>query len=73
MTDPQISHSAAGEKEEAELRVRRESRRQWIAGLAITLTALVCLFGFWRLSPGTTFVVSLIALAGLIFFFWYHR
>jgi hypothetical protein len=47
-----------------------ESRRQWISGLAITITALVCLFGFWRLSPGVTFVIATSALVALIFFFW---
>jgi hypothetical protein len=47
-----------------------ESGRRWISGLAITITALVCLFGFWRLSPGVTFVIALSALVALIFFFW---
>lgn len=47
-----------------------ETRRQWISGLAITLTALVCLFGFWRLSPGATFVVASVALVALVGFFW---
>ena len=49
---------------------REESKRQWIFGLAITITALVSLFGFWRLSPGLTFVIASIALCALIVFFW---
>ena len=45
--------------------------RQWISGLAISITAIVFLFGFWRLSQGATFVVAAISLAALMFFFWY--
>jgi hypothetical protein len=47
-----------------------EARREWISGLAITLTALVCLFGFWRLSPGVTLIIASCALVSLIGFFW---
>jgi hypothetical protein len=44
--------------------------RGWISGLAIILTALVALFGFWRLSPGLTFVIACVALIGLIAALW---
>ena len=47
-----------------------ETHRQWISGLAIILTALVSLFGFWRLSPGVTFLVASCALVALIVSFW---
>jgi hypothetical protein len=47
-----------------------ETRRQWISGLAITLTALICLFAFWRLAPGATLSVAIVALAALVVFFW---
>lgn len=47
-----------------------ESRRAWISGLAITLTTLIALFGFWRISPGITFIVATLALAGMIIAFW---
>jgi hypothetical protein len=47
-----------------------ETRRRWVSGLAITLTALVSLFGFWRLSPGATFLIALLGLVALIIFFW---
>lgn len=50
---------------------RVESKRQWISGLAITLTALVCLYAFWRLSPGITFIVAVCALVALITLFWF--
>jgi arginine exporter protein ArgO len=50
--------------------VHQAIKRQWISGLAIILTTLVCLFGFWRLSPSTTLLVSLVSLVGLIFVFW---
>ena len=44
--------------------------RSWLAGLAVTITTLVCLFGFWRLAPGTTFVIAALALVGMIVSFW---
>lgn len=49
---------------------RLETTREWAFGVAITLTTLVCLFGFWRLSPGATFVVAASALVALLIFFW---
>jgi divalent metal cation (Fe/Co/Zn/Cd) transporter len=52
------------------MRTPDQSHRQWLAGLAITLTALVCLFGFWRLSPIATMIIAAIALVALIFVFW---
>ncbi|MCP1751183.1 VIT1/CCC1 family predicted Fe2+/Mn2+ transporter [Bradyrhizobium elkanii] len=51
---------------------RAESKRQWISGLAITLTSLVCLFAFWHLSPGVTYTVAVCALVALIVLFWVH-
>jgi len=50
--------------------VRRESTRSWLAGLAITVTTLVGLFAFWRLSPGATFIVACVALVGLLAALW---
>ena len=35
--------------------------RKWIAHAAIPVTALVCVFGFWRLAPGLTFAIALVA------------
>lgn len=49
---------------------RDETRRQWISGLAIILTAMVCLFGFWRLAPEITVIVALVALIALLVLFW---
>jgi len=49
---------------------RGESSRQWIFGLAIVLTALVCLFGFSHLAPGATFIIAAAALVALVVFFW---
>lgn len=43
-----------------------ESQRAWLSGLAITITTLVALFGFWYLAPGATFIVACIALLGLV-------
>lgn len=54
------------------MRRRKDTTRQWLSGLAITLTALICLFGFWRLSPAATFVVAGVAFVALIVFFWVH-
>jgi hypothetical protein len=49
---------------------RVESKRQWVSGLAITLTALVCLFAFWHLSPGLTFLIAICSLVALVGLFW---
>ncbi|OSJ09254.1 hypothetical protein BST63_36220 [Bradyrhizobium canariense] len=49
---------------------RVESKRQWVSGLAITLTALVCLFAFWHLSPGLTFIIAICSLTALVALFW---
>ena len=49
---------------------REESKRQWISGLAITLTALVCLFAFNRLWPDITLAIAVISLIGIIVLFW---
>ncbi len=48
----------------------RGGRRAWLSGLAITLTTIIALFGFWRLSPGLTFVVACLALVGLVIAWW---
>jgi hypothetical protein len=49
---------------------KTESGRSWLTGLAVTITTLVCLFGFWRLAPGTTFIVAVVALVAMIVSFW---
>jgi len=49
---------------------KAETGRDWLAGLAVTITTLVCLFGFWRLAPGTTFIIAVIALVAMIVSFW---
>ncbi len=45
---------------------RVETRRQWAAGLAVTLTTIVAYMAFWRLSPGLTFVIGCISLVVLL-------
>lgn len=66
-----MNSGAGKEKGIAAARMAQQAtKRQWISGLAIILTALVCLFGFWRLSPGVTFAVALGAFIALVFAFW---
>jgi len=36
----------------------------------LRFTTLIALFGFWRISPGITFIVATLALAGMIIAFW---
>jgi hypothetical protein len=48
----------------------RQSTRKWLSLLAIPVTCLVALFGFWRLAPGVTFIVAVIALIGLVAALW---
>ncbi len=52
--------------------VPRESTRAWLSGLAVTLTTIVSYLAFWRLAPGTTFVVGCVALAGMIAAAWIY-
>lgn len=49
---------------------KRDDTRQWLSGLAITLTTIVGLFAFWRISPGVTWIVALMSLIGLVIAFW---
>lgn len=51
-------------------RMKKIGLRGWVSGLAITLTALVSLFAFWRLSPGITFVVAVCSTIALVAFIW---
>jgi type II secretory pathway component PulM len=46
------------------------SRRTWLSGLAVTLTTIVAYLAFWRLAPGTTFIVGCIALVCLVIAGW---
>lgn len=48
-----------------------ESRRRWLSGLSITLTTVICFFGFWHLAPGLTFLVAIGALIALTFSLWW--
>lgn len=50
--------------------MRKDSRRSWLSGLAVTLTTIVAYLAFWRLSPGVTFVVGCAALLGLVVAGW---
>jgi hypothetical protein len=50
--------------------MRKDSFRAWISGLAIITTTLIGLFGFWRLSPGLTFIIACVALAALVAALW---
>lgn len=34
------------------------------------MTALIALFGFWRLSPGATFIVAVVASIALVAALW---
>ncbi len=47
-----------------------ESRRRWLSGLAITLTTIVSYLAFWRLAPGTTFIVGCAALLACLIALW---
>lgn len=47
-----------------------ESKRTWLSGLAIIVTTLVSLYGFWRISPGVTFFIAVGALVCLVAALW---
>lgn len=49
---------------------KKWSGGKWALHLAVPITALVCLFGFWRLAPGLTFIVALAAFVALVVALW---
>jgi hypothetical protein len=49
---------------------KKESTRSWLAGMAVTLTTIVSYLAFWRLAPGTTFIVGCVSLLGLVVAGW---
>ena len=51
-------------------RMKRDSLRNWLSGLAITLTTIVSYFAFWTLSPGVTFLIGGAALVTLLVLLW---
>lgn len=52
--------------------MKRDSRRRWLSGLAVTLTTIVAYLAFWRLSPVVTFVVGCFALVGVVIAGWIY-
>ena len=48
----------------------RETRRRWIAGLAITLTTIISYMAFWHLAPVATFLIGCAALVACVIAFW---
>ena len=47
-----------------------KSRRAWISGLAVTIATAVSYMAFWRLAPGTTFIIGAVALVALVIAGW---
>jgi hypothetical protein len=50
----------------------KKSTRAWISGLAVTLTTIVSYLAFWRLAPGTTFIIGCVALLGAVVAAWIY-
>lgn len=48
----------------------KPERTGFLSVLAIPATAIVALLGFWKLSPGWTFIIALAALIILVILFW---
>lgn len=47
-----------------------ETTRQWLSGLAVIVTTMVCVYAFSRLSLEWTAVLAGGTLSSLLFFFW---
>lgn len=47
-----------------------KSRKAWISGLAVTIATIVSYMAFWRLAPGTTFIIGAVALVVLVIAGW---
>ncbi len=58
--------------EKAMSRPEREvqTARQWLSGLAVTLTTIVSYIGFARISVKWTLVVAICIIIGLLTFLW---
>lgn len=52
--------------------MRQDSRRRWLSGLAVTLTTVIAYLAFWRIAPGTTFIIGCLALVGVVVAGWIH-
>lgn len=50
--------------------MRDDASMKWATRIAVPVTCIVCLFAFWRLSPGVTWILALAALAGLVAALW---
>ena len=50
--------------------MHKQPLRKRVSHFAIPITCLVALFGFWRLSPGVTFIIAMIAFVGLVAALW---
>lgn len=49
---------------------KRDSTRTWLSGLAVILTTIVAYLAFWRLAPGTVFVIGCLALVAMVIAAW---
>ncbi len=52
-------------------RMKRDSRRKWLSGLAVTLTTIVAYLAFWRIAPVPTFIIGCVALVGMLVAAWW--
>jgi hypothetical protein len=57
---------------ELKMQSRIQKRRKWLSGLAISLTTIVAYLAFWRIAPGTTFIVGCTALMGMVIASWIY-
>lgn len=51
--------------------MRKDSRRTWLSGLAVTLTTIVAYLAFWRLAPVPTFITGCLAFVGMLAAAWW--
>ncbi len=47
-----------------------KTTRAWLEGMAVSVTTIICFFGFWRLSPGITLIIACLALIVLVALLW---
>lgn len=48
---------------------RNRVARNW-ANIALLPATVLCLVAFWKLAPGATFVIAVVALIAMIVSFW---
>lgn len=48
----------------------KETRRQWVTGVALMVATVISVVGFARISPALTMVIATASLVAILVFLW---